>query len=97
MRHYLYTLFSYVRVYLVGLFFIEVGRPAVGVGDGWLWFFVESAYLSPGVLVRSVVKGLFRVGVCPRVCAIGEDRSGVRRVLRAGVYGGFGMVNVKVV
>ncbi len=38
MRHYLYTLFSYVRVYPVGLFFIEVGRPAVGVGDGWLCF-----------------------------------------------------------
>ncbi len=38
MWHYVYNLFSSVRVYPVGLFCVEVGRPVVGVGNGWLCF-----------------------------------------------------------
>ena len=59
--------------------------------------FVGCAYLPTGVLVRSVDRGLFRVGVGSGVCSSVRDRSDVGKMLRAGVYRGIGMLNAKVV
>ena len=59
--------------------------------------FVGCAYLPPGVLVRSDDSGLFRVEFVSGVCFGGRDRSDVSRVLCAGVYGGIGMVDARVV
>ena len=58
---------------------------------------VGCAYLPTGVLVRSIDRGLFRVGVGSGVCSNGRDRSDVGKMLRAGVYGGIEMLNAKVV
>ena len=59
--------------------------------------FVGCAYLPPGVLVRSVDRGLFRVGVGSGIRSSGRDRSDVGKVLRAGVKWWIGMVDAKVV
>ncbi len=80
-----------------GRFVLRCGGAFGGWCRRWLGVVLfGSAYLPPGVLVRSIDRGLFGVGVGLRVCSRGGDRWDVGRVLRAGIYGMFGTVNAKV-
>ena len=51
---------------------------------------VECAYVPPGVLVRSVGKGSFVLGVVVGVCASRGTFLDIGRVLRAGICVGMG-------